>query len=175
MALEWRHHVSEDQVVSEAVFSDCGTYRYALSRRWSDRPALAFVMLNPSKANEKANDPTIARCQKRAQLLNFGGIEIVNLFAFCATDPADLARAEAPEGPENAHFVRRAAERAGMVLAAWGVHGAHLGQDAKALSWLSQYSLHVLGLTRQGLPRHPLYVSYAARPMPWDGASARNR
>lgn len=167
MSLVVRDHQSEDGTYSTATFSDCGDYRYALTRRWSNAPSLTYVMLNPSKADEKANDPTIARCEKRARLLGFGGISIANLFAFRATDPADLKKANAPVGPENEACVRAAVHDGGMTLAAWGVHGEHLGQDRVAISWLEGHPLHVLGMTRHGHPRHPLYISFASKPMPW--------
>lgn len=165
--LTLREHTRDDGTFSTAVFSECGAYRYLLTRHWGAQASLNFIMLNPSKANERSNDPTIARCEKRARLLGFGGIEITNLFAFCATDPADLRQATVPEGPANRLHVEAAADRAGMVLAAWGVHGRHLGQSDQVLDWLQGRPLHVLGLTRHGLPRHPLYVGYAARPAPW--------
>lgn len=157
---------------SEAIYSACGAYRYRLTRLWDDgAPRLAFVMLNPSTASEKVNDPTIARCEKRARLLGFGGLDVVNLFAFRATDPSVLRAAEAPIGPDNDAFLSRACAEAQMVLAAWGVHGRHQGRDVQALPLLTAHprKLHTLGLTRHGLPRHPLYVSYAQRPQPWCG------
>ncbi|MGY3438602.1 MULTISPECIES: DUF1643 domain-containing protein [unclassified Marinovum] len=155
---------------SEAVYSACDLYRYRLSRTWdADGTRLAFVMLNPSTANEKVNDPTIARCEKRARLLGFGGLDVVNLFAFRATAPQDLRAAEAPIGPENDSFLMRACAGADMVLAAWGVHGTHRGRDVEARPLLSvdPAKLFTLGLTRHGLPRHPLYVSYARKPEPY--------
>jgi hypothetical protein len=46
-----------------AVFSDDREYRYRLWRTWDvDKPTAAFVMLNPSTADETENDPTIRRC-----------------------------------------------------------------------------------------------------------------
>lgn len=155
---------------SEAVFSVCGTYRYRLTRTWDGgRGRLLYIMLNPSKACEKKNDPTIARCQKRAELLGYGGLDVVNLFAFRATDPADLRAAMEPVGPENDAMLVQACGEADCILAAWGVHGRHRGRDDKVMSLLNGagHSLYVLGLTRHGLPRHPLYVSYANRPEPW--------
>ncbi|MGX9356376.1 DUF1643 domain-containing protein [Roseobacteraceae bacterium S113] len=162
-----RQHTRDDGTVSAATFSTCGTYRYLLTRQWSDAGVLAYVMLNPSKADERDNDPTIARCETRARRLGFGGIAIANLFAFCATDPADLKRAAAPVGPDNLAHLNTAASGARMILAAWGVHGAHKGQDAAVLAALADYDLHVLALTKEGLPRHPLYVSYKTRPIRW--------
>ena len=167
MRLITRDHRAADGTYSTATFSICGTYRYALTRVWSAKPALAYIMLNPSKADETSNDPTIARCEKRARQLGFGGITIANLFAFCATDPTDLKAADAPVGPANRDHVIAMAGKAGMVLAAWGVHGAHRNQDQVVQGWLESHDLFVLGLPKEGLPRHPLYVSYAARPKPW--------
>lgn len=152
---------------SEAIYSECGLYRYRLTRVWDAAAGrMAFVMLNPSTASEKVNDPTIARCEKRARLLGFGALDVVNLFAFRATAPEDLRAAAAPVGPENDGFLASACDDADMVLAAWGVHGAHLGRDAEALPLLARAGdrLFTLGLTRHGLPRHPLYVSYAQKP-----------
>lgn len=164
------HQHDDGTCASEAVFSECGTYRYRLSRTWMPgERRVTYVMLNPSTADEKRNDPTIARCQKRAQLLGFGGLDVVNLFAFRATDPADLRAAEHPIGPDNDAVLTSTCSSADLVLAAWGVHGRHRNRDEHVLTLLNNLgtSMHVLGLTRHGLPRHPLYVSYAQRPLPW--------
>ena len=90
-----------DGIRSAAWYSPCEAYRYGLERRWGTGGALLFVMLNPSTATEDANDPTIARCQRRTQQLGFGAMRIANLFGYRATRPRDLARAKAPVGPEN--------------------------------------------------------------------------
>ena len=52
------------------------------------------------------------------------------------------------------------------ILCAWGVHGAHLDQHRKIVGLLESSSkpLLTLGTTKQGHPRHPLYVSYAVKP-----------
>jgi hypothetical protein len=156
---------------SVALYSDCEAYRYRLTRRWAPDDTgpgtLAFIMLNPSTADERRNDPTIARCESRARALGYGGVDIVNLFALRATRPADLKRAAAPEGPENRRVLRQAAEEAACIVAAWGVHGAHLGQEARVRDWLAGLALVALGETKAGHPRHPLYVPSAAPLRPW--------
>lgn len=158
---------------SAALYSDCETYRYALSRRWNDDDGqLAFVMLNPSTATELRNDPTIERCERRARRLGFGGIEIVNLFAFRATLPADLHRADDPVGPENDAVLADHCVQARLVVAAWGVHGTLLGRGAQVARRLT-CPLHHLGLTKDGHPRHPLYVPYTVHPQIWQATNTK--
>lgn len=156
----------QDGVASRAWYSPCDGYRYGLERRWGAGAAVLFAMLNPSTATELANDPTIERCQRRAVLLGFGALRIANLFAFRATRPADLRRAVDPEGPENAALLAAWSAEAGMTVAGWGVHGALNGQGAAVARRLAGDVRH-LGLTRDGHPRHPLYVAYEVMPEPW--------
>ena len=169
MTLLRRRHVA-DGCRSDAVFSPCQSYRYALTRCWGDGPRITWVMLNPSTADERRNDPTIERCERRSRAMGFGAMRIVNLFAWRATDPADLKRAAAPEGPANRRAVLTAARWADIVVAAWGVHGTHRGAHLAAEDLLRRNRAvpHVLGLTRDGHPRHPLYVGYDVTPIPWE-------
>lgn len=160
-----RHHTHED-TTSWAQFSDCEAYRYALERRWGPGRGVAFVMLNPSTADERRNDPTIARCERRARDWGYDALRIVNLFAFRATLPADLRRADDPFGPDNASALSAAEDWADMLLAAWGVHGALQGAGPDYAARVGRPMMH-LGLTQAGHPRHPLYVSYATRPVLW--------
>ncbi|MCT4607733.1 MAG: DUF1643 domain-containing protein [Pelagimonas sp.] len=157
----------QDGQVSRALYSPCGRYRYGLWRIWDDTlPELLFVMLNPSTATEEKNDPTIERCQRRAIQLGFGAVRIANLFAFRATKPADLKRAEDPIGPENAQLLSEWSGKSAMTIAAWGSHGDTLAQG-QAIAPLLNGDVRHLGLTKAGHPRHPLYVSYDVQPAPW--------
>ena len=88
---------------SGATFSPCRRYRYTLWRQWDERPPATFIMLNPSTADETANDPTVERCQRRAQAMGYGGVRVANIFALRSTDPRALYTAEDPVGPENDH------------------------------------------------------------------------
>lgn len=169
MTLVTRRHEDGGRV-SEAVYSPCERYRYSLTRTWNAQgPRLLYVMLNPSKATELANDPTIERCERRARRLGYGAFRVANLFALRETDPSRLRRARSPEGPDNAAQLLAAAAWADAILCAWGVHGAHRGQAARTAAALrgAGRPLMTLGLTRDGHPRHPLYVSYDVAPAPW--------
>lgn len=159
-----------------AVISACGRYRYLLTRQVGPGARTAtFIMLNPSTADASNDDPTIRRCIGYARQWGCGRLAVLNLFAFRATDPADLKRAEEPVGPENRAWIERTlrGDAAGPVVCAWGVHGEHLGQDLAVLGWLAQLGIRplALGLTRDGHPRHPLYAPYSAELVQFESRS----
>jgi hypothetical protein len=161
---------TKDDAPSIATYSDCERYRYSLTRTWEPKGRrLLFVMLNPSKATEVQNDPTIERCERRARALGFGAFRATNIFAWRETEPRLMKQASDPVGPHNDDALRDGADWADMVLAAWGAHGDHLNQGRKTESLLRDIGapLYHLGLTKQGHPRHPLYISYATQPMVW--------
>lgn len=135
-------------MIRSAVISPCGQYRYRLDRRWGDGPTLGFIMLNPSTADAEIDDATIRRCMGFARREGCGGIQVVNLFAYRATDPAHLLTVADPIGPENDLYVR---SLKGPVVAAWGAH-------PMARKGFFGRHLLCLGKTKDGYPRHPLYV-----------------
>ncbi|WP_019955806.1 DUF1643 domain-containing protein [Yoonia vestfoldensis] len=164
-----RQHIT-DLAASTATYSDCDAYRYDLTRIWDQSaPRLLFVMLNPSTATELHNDPTVERCERRARALGFGAFRVTNIFAWRDTDPRALRRAADPIGPANDASLLAAAVWADQIIAAWGTHGVHLGRGAQVAELLRQTGtpLLTLGLTKDGHPRHPLYVSYDQHPRGW--------
>lgn len=141
-----------------ATLSRCRRYRYSLTRTWdTDLPTVAFVGLNPSTADARRDDPTVRRCVGFARDWGYGTLILVNLFAFRATDPSELLDVRDPVGPENDDWLARVAESADKVVAAWGVHGCLRGRDQAVLGLLP--SVACLGRTREGHPRHPLYLA----------------
>ncbi len=156
---------------SRAVYSPCERYRYSLTRVWDPASGRAhFIMLNPSTATELQNDPTVERCERRTRALGFGAFTVTNIFAWRETDPAAMRRVPDPVGPGNDAAIVAACAGADIIVAAWGTHGAHLGRGAAVAALLREagVTVHHLGLTKGGFPRHPLYVAYATRPRPWD-------
>lgn len=157
-------------------------YRYTLERAWdglwlnAESPRGVFVMLNPSTADAEKDDPTIRKCMGFARRWGWQGFTVVNLFAYRATDPADLwvafQRGEDIFGPENEATLAAVLESArGPVVAAWG---AQMHPEVRArLAWLlarfSWVKWTSLGLTKDGHPRHPLMTPYSGRafPIPW--------
>lgn len=153
-----------------AEFSPCRAYRYRLWRKWDSRPPCCFVMLNPSTADETVNDPTVTRCERRARDLGHGGLVVVNLFAFRATDPAAMKAQADPIGPLNDEHIRNAAGAAGRVICAWGEHGRHMGRgwQVRAMLHDAGIRLQVLAFNASGEPKHPLYVASKTQPMDWE-------
>ena len=164
-----RHHIKGD-AASTAEYSDCETYRYTLTRVWDDtgRRAL-FIMLNPSTATEVQNDPTVERCERRARTLGFGAFRVLNIFAYRATDPRDMRAAADPVGPGNDAAILAGLEWADQVICAWGTHGAHRARGPAVAAMLqgADVALFHLGLSKDGHPKHPLYIGYNVQPQPW--------
>jgi hypothetical protein len=150
---------------SDAVLSRCRRYRFALWRRWATGPQVFFVMLNPSTADAQNDDRTIRRCICFARTWGFGSLAVGNLFAFRSTCSAELRRTAKPVGPRNDEWLVRLDEESALTIAAWGNHGRLLGRSAVVNRLLPD--LRILGLTKTGQPRHPLYVQASAEPMPW--------
>jgi len=163
-------HFTKGDAVSEATYSDCETYRYALTRVWdtAGRKVL-FLMLNPSTATEVQNDPTVERCERRARTLGFGAFRVCNIFAYRATDPRDMRAADDPVGPGNDIAILDAIEWADEVVAGWGNHGEHLtrGKAVETLLRGQPKAPKHLGLTKVGHPTHPLYIGYKVQPEAW--------
>lgn len=146
-----------------AIFSPDRMYRYELEREVNalGDGMVAFGMLNGSKANEKDNDPTVTRTIGFARHWGFRWLRVVNLFALVATDPKDLYSHPDPVGWENNHFLTKAMVDCQQFIAAWGVHGALYGRGAEVLQRLVRIApmrVYHLGLTKDGHPRHPLYL-----------------
>lgn len=93
-------------IVTSASIS--GDYRYRLGRAWAGGPTCTFIMLNPSTADADQDDPTIRRCVGFAKALGCGALEVVNLYAYRATNPRDLLRQDERVGPENDYWLREA-------------------------------------------------------------------
>ena len=146
-------------MIRRASMDPIGIYRYSLLREWGEGGRVLFVMLNPSTADGELDDPTIRRCMSFAVTAGFGGMSVVNLFAFRATDPKELrGKAMTAVGPENDRHILEQAAVADMVVAAWGEFGHFTGRREQVVKLLSPRTIRCLGTTKDGAPRHPLYV-----------------
>lgn len=147
-----------------ANLSICNTYRYLLSRIWDEsKGKVMFMMLNPSKADDKVDDPTIRRCIAFAKEWGFGGLYVCNLFAYRATNPNDLLNIQNPIGDENSVFIKKYTDEVDIIVCAWGnkpiVKSILKEQPLIEFLTFAKEKLHYLELTKDGTtPRHPLYI-----------------
>lgn len=164
--------------VRTASFSNCRRYRYVLGRSWvtgsslkQNRVAL-FICLNPSTADEERDDPTVRRCIGYAQSWGYDGVLVANLFAYRATQPADLKRISDPIGEENDSWLRALSVAAPIVVAAWGNQGEFMGRSRIVSQMIP--ILHCLRLTKRGQPAHPLYLPKNLKPVLFSRTDADN-
>ncbi len=176
--------------VRRTVLSACRKYRYTLWREWKTQADLLnpptsrsgrrpdhhyamFMGLNPSTADETQDDATIRKCIGFAKRWGFAGLMMTNLFAFRATDPRQMKGNPKPIGDDNDRWLVACARDAGIIVAAWGVNGEHMGRDEEVLKLLD--GMECLRTTKAGHPEHPLYVPYEVTPKPYEGRTGNDR
>jgi len=71
-----------------------------------------------------------------------------------------MLAADEPNVASNDETILQLACQAGIVVAAWGVHGNHCRRGDLIKARLSAHGIPVycLGRTKDGHPRHPLYM-----------------
>src|SRR5690349_6309203 len=98
-----------------------GVYRYLLWRTWNPEHApVTFIMGNPSTADGQSDDPTLRRCLGFAHSWGFGGLLVVNAFAYRSPSPQDLFRVADPVGPKCDEYLIEIAKQSACLVVAWG-------------------------------------------------------
>jgi hypothetical protein len=164
-------------VVSRAEFSADGRYRTVLERRWDGQPfgspgIVAWLMMNPSTADEQVDDPTVRRARDFTRRWGFGAMVVLNAFALRATRPAMLLEAEDPVGPGNDEAILEWSRRADRLVVAWGLPPKPLrGRSRDLAAMLAGAGVQPMALrvTQCGQPGHPLYIAGDTLPVPWTG------
>jgi hypothetical protein len=168
---------------SNAYFSPDRRYRYWLTRSWDDaKPMMCVIGVNPSTADEAIDDATIRKCIGFAKRLGFGGLLMLNVGAFRATDPRNWHKAEDPFGPENTitHLKEYIAQNTvehypwetptkgvTAVVAAWGKNCSKGRALARSLAIAQSIrGIQCWGKNNDGTPRHPLMLSYETQLQP---------
>lgn len=187
--------IMEKYVSCGASVSGDGIYRYSLWREWrgthdranwrwfgckdgagaemGEPKAAVFVMLNPSTADGARDDATIRKCVAFCRRWRYERLEVVNLFAFRSRHPKDLlamlARGD-PIGPRNQESVERACRKAGVIVCGWGANVERMQSwfVENVRGWIGDRPTFALGFTKDGHPKHPLYVplDVTLSPMP---------
>ena len=157
-------------LLSAPDLNGVSVYRYMLWRVTDPTlPLLVVLMLNPSRATHDQGDRTVDGLMRRAARLGYGGILVVNCFAYRATDPADMRRADDPQGPANDNVIATVLDEEVDLLCAWGVNASHRDREREIRCAISSGRArpHVLRLCGNGAPEHPLYIPSALGLSPW--------
>ena len=144
-----------------------GKFRYQLYRRLrrgegAGEKSCCFIMLNPSTADAKADDPTTRRCSSFARRFGCAHLYIVNLFALRTPRPKDLLsdpRAAAANLRKQDRHLLAAASQCDLVIAGWGaIHPKLAWREKEVVERLRSEKIRVFALrfTKNGHPRHPL-------------------
>jgi hypothetical protein len=154
--------------VSDARFSMWGSFRYNLLRVWDESlPKACFIGLNPSTANATTDDPTIRRCAGFARAWGYGGLWMGNLFAYVSTDPKKLILgAESPSEADNLVALEEIVSKSALTVAAWGAWKLpYIKERARVVTNMFP-QMQCLGKTKDGSPRHPLYLKADTKLIP---------
>lgn len=140
------------------------TYRYTLQRVVAhtvpQRPRiLLWVMLNPSTADDTYDDATIRRLKSFTLGFNFDAFMVGNLYAFRATNPKELLKADDPVGPQNDSALTAMMLCADAIICAWGQPGPMPERYLQLLEMIGGRTLLCLGVNANGHPKHPLRLS----------------
>ena len=156
-------------VRSSATFNADRSHRYCLLRIWDpSRPALTWLMLNPSRADAVRHDQTIRRVIGFSQRHGYGGCRVVNLFSRIEPDSRELAawlrcREDHSNDPINQEFVQAALSMTGPVVAAWG----NVATPFLERHWIATLVDPTGGWQSLGQTRHPLRLAGGTRLTRW--------
>jgi hypothetical protein len=149
-------------------------FRFRLGREWrlypDDQPRHAlWIMLNPSTADALVDDATIRRCVSFSQREGCGSMQVLNRFPLRSRDPGALVDfKDHPDFKVVTEFNRGllaaelmlARQHDWLVICAWGAHSAYAESPSAIENLvLRPPPLWCLGTTKQGHPKHPLYLA----------------
>ena len=154
-------------MIKKAEFSKDKRYRYSLSRIWDQsKPGVQFVLLNPSTADEKDDDPTVRRCVGFAKRWGYGFLEIRNIFSLRCTNPINLRCAARPIGENKIEDILTSLSVFSFdkIVFGWGVHGKLMNRGQNVINSTTKRGMPIycFGFTKNEQPKHPLYLRNSA-------------
>jgi hypothetical protein len=150
---------SEAEYVDHAQYSSDGIYRWSYERRWAPGGTLCWVGLNPGTGDRDSGPrPTLRRVVGWARREGCAAVTVVNLFSYRSTDPRALRAAPVEiVGDRTDDTIRDASRGAQVTLAAWGANKIVKHRSREVVRML--INPMCVGVTKDGQPRHPLYVA----------------
>ncbi|WP_372011384.1 DUF1643 domain-containing protein [Paenibacillus chitinolyticus] len=155
-------YTENKSIESAAVMAENNKYRYRLTRIWdNDKEIVGVIMLNPSKANSLKTDNTIMNLTNYLIDNKYGGFDIVNLYAYMASVPAELKNKDRSYEIHNDSYITKVAAERNTFIIAWGSNKDEYVRRKRAVENLLKpfaYKLKCLEDTQAKKPRHPLYI-----------------
>lgn len=152
-----------------ARMSECGSFRWTLTRRWDDRPMLLVVMFNPSTADHMDDDNTIRTLMQRAsRVWGFGGIEVVNLIPLRSSSPDDAVEYANRDDWHardklqlNVGVIIDRIKESGAILLAYGALGNRVPEWTEFVieeidCAVTTQPIYCMAKTAGGYPTHPM-------------------
>ena len=163
--------VASDGASQTFVYSKDKTRRYAYSEVWEPEGSLVlWVMFNPGTGEtELRRRNTLERCKVWARSWGHGGLLIGNVVAERTKAAKEVRGKLAPE-PMNLEALGVLRSLSAEVLVAWGSSTGRSTAVGAVVPLL--HGAQCLGRTKQGHPRHPLYVPGATNREPWSTCAA---
>lgn len=167
----------------EATISADGLYRHDLTRTVQPgckcarcavaslaRPGyVLFCLCNPSTADAETDDATERRGWGFTNAWGFGKFVFVNTNPFRSTDPKKARVPDELVLLQNDLYLVTHAQAASVVVCAWGTNADPI-LAARALRIVrakARVPVCALALTKNGTPKHPLYLSGDSIPRPF--------
>lgn len=150
--------------IGDAHFSDCGRYRVWLSRSFGTigSGTALWIGMNPSTAAAEVDDPTVSRETRFTRRWGMRNYLKTNVMDYRATHPRMLLEEGiVPRSENNLPAIREFAAGADVIVLAFGALHPRLrryGEDVVRTLKADGRRLSCLGLTKDGSPRHPLYL-----------------
>ena len=140
-------------MIREAEFSIDKKERYSLNREWDkSKNKILYIMLNPSLADDKNDDPTIRRLINFTKKFNYGGFLVGNIFTKITPNPKELDKSKGMSD-KNFEELIKLINKVDQIVYAWG-------SSIEEPQLLKKLVLNpkCFGKNLNGTPKHPLYL-----------------
>lgn len=140
-------------MIREAKFCEAKKNRYFLKRKWNNsKGLLLYIMLNPSLADEKKDDPTIRRLINFTKRFDYGGFLVGNIFTIITPNPKELDKSKGMSD-KNFEEIIKLVNKVDQIVYAWGS-----SIEEPQLLKKIVLSPKCFGKNLNGTPKHPLYL-----------------
>ena len=140
-------------MIRGAEFSIDKKERYSLNREWDkSKNKILYIMLNPSFADDKDDDPTIRRLINFTKKFNSGGFLVGNIFTTITPNPKELDKSKGMSD-KNFEELIKLINKVDQIVYAWG-------SSIEEPQLLKKLVLNpkCFGKNLNGTPKHPLYL-----------------